>query len=104
MFARRAANLRDRDPLKHDRMQRVVELLRLEHSRRSQHVDGLRNGRRVDRTVRIAARRRADAELEGLRSRLEAARLVRAEAILSREHDGERPAGAGAAERPTSGR
>ena len=38
------------------------------------------------------AARRADAELERLRRRLEPARLVGAEAVLAGEHDGEAPA------------
>ena len=41
----------------------------------------------------------AHAELEVLRRRLEPARLVVAEAVLTGQHDGEAPAGAGLAER-----
>ena len=48
-----------------------------------------------ERAVRVAARRRADAELEVLRRRWNAARLVGAEAVLAGQHDREAPARAG---------
>ena len=78
---------------RHRGVQRVVELVRLQRARRRDHVHRLRHPGRVERAVRVGARRRAHAELEGLRRRREAAGLVGAEAVLARQHDRERPAG-----------
>ena len=55
----------------------------LGHAGRGQHVHRLRHGARVDRADRAGPARRADAELEVLRGRREAAGLVGAEPVLA---------------------
>src|SRR3954452_3758727 len=79
-------------------MDGVVQLVALRDAGRRQHVDRLGHLPGIERAVRVAAGRRADAELEALRRGLEAARLVRAEPVLAREHDREAPAGGRRAE------
>src|SRR6185312_12113867 len=85
--------LRDRHPLEDNgRVKRVVELVRLQDARRSEHVADLRDAARVRRAVRIGARSRTYAKQEVLRRRREAARLIAREPVLAVESDGERPA------------
>ena len=84
----------------HRRVQCVVELVAWDTPDGVSTSIALGTRARVDGAVRVAAGGGADAELEVLRRRLEAACLVGAEAVLPGEHHGEPPArGRRAAER-----
>ena len=76
----RHQGLRARGPAPRDlhRRRGRVQLVGLGHAGRGQHVHRLRHRVRVDRADRAGPARRADAELEVLRGRREAAGLVRA--------------------------
>src|SRR3954466_15419409 len=78
-----------------DRSERVVQRRRLGDSRGRDDVHGLRHRVRIHGAVRVGTRSGADAALEVLRRRLEAARLVAAEAVLACQHHRKAPAASG---------
>src|SRR6185295_4023760 len=86
------SRLRNYDAADDDRAVQRIELGRLAHAAGREHVHRLRHLARREAAQRSSPADRADAELEVLRRRLEASRLVGAEAVLAGEHDGERPA------------
>src|SRR5437588_563500 len=62
----------------------VVQFVCLADTSGSENVHRLRHTVRIDGAVWVSARRRTDSELEVLGRRLEAARLIGAETILTR--------------------